>query len=222
MIDLGIIATAKRAVETKPRRFVTPAILLAVVMQESSGVAIFIDTKPGSLFAANMYEAKYPAIFDRDGKIIGRANTGLTDQEIKQAVIIPAEIDGWRVPKELVGKVAKFRFEYSYWKRYGSLPKVERFRMSSSWGLVQFMGPNVVKGAKDPDLFIQRFAADLPLQLLYAAGMIDDLLGPAGDVERMYRAYNSGNPDSKNSKVVARAVAVEKSAISISAYLRSK
>lgn len=222
MIDPGLITLAKKAVETKPRKHVTPAILLAVVMQESHGMPYFVDTKPGSIFAANIYDAQYPPIW-KDDKIIGRATTGLRESEIRQAITIPEVLGKWRPPRAMVGKMAKFRFEHSYWKRHGHLDKMERFRMSSSWGLVQFMGPNITKGMDrdDADYFIQKFAADVPLQLLYGAGMLDDLLIAAeGNVDHAYRAYNSGNPESKNAKVIARAKGVERRALEIDLYLK--
>jgi hypothetical protein len=224
MIDLGLIAQARKAVSSKPREHVTPAILLAFVLQESSGVPYFIDTKPGSLYAANIAMAVVHKIRDKHGRVVRTVETGLTAGEVRQAIVIPPEIDGYKVPPVLVGRPAKFRFEYGYWKRLGHLPKMQRFRMASSWGLVQFMGPNIIgrwQGDGDPsngdkdedrDRFIQRFAADIPLQLLYAAGMIDELLEQAGgDVDGAYRGYNSGDVNSSRPDVIARAKAVAKS-----------
>lgn len=223
MIDLGLIAAAKKAVATKPRSFVTPSVLLAFVMQESHGVPYFEDTKPGSLYSINVHDAMFPARCDEHGTIIERLNTGLLEKEIRQAIIIAPDINGYRPSRAMIGQPAKFRFELSQWNRFGSLPKMQRFRMACSWGLVQFLGVNIVGKLTDDtaDEFIQRFAADTAMQLLYASGMIDELLVRThGDVDRAYKGYNSGDIDSHNAKVMARSKAVAINAIAIETQLK--
>lgn len=226
MIDLGLAALAKKAVDSKPRHFVTPAILLAVVDQESHCANLFIDTKPGSMYALNMQDAIIHKVRDKTGKVINRISTGLKESEIRQWITLPETIDGWQVPREFAGQKSKFRFEYGWWKHYANISnREERFRLSSSWGLVQFMGFNVVgnsgKTGEAAIKMIQRFAADVPEQLLHAAGTFDDLLVRAhGDVLRAYKGYNSGDVDSENSAVIARAQAVAAGAIKIQEYLK--
>lgn len=223
MIDRGLIAAATKAVESKPRHFVTPAILLAVVLQESHGVPYFTDTKPGSQFKMNVFGAmSYTKHYRRpDGtKTSTTYQTGLKESDIRRMTTIEKELDKWEVPAVMAGQLAKFRFEYSYWERYSSLPTEKRFLMSCSWGLAQFMGPNITKPDKID--FIRRFRADVPMQLLYAAGMIDELLERTnGDVNRMYRAYNSGDADSEDLAVLARAKSVATSAEQIKSQLGS-
>ena len=224
MIDPGLIAAAKKAVEAKPRQFLTPAILLAVVLQESRGVPYFTDTKPGSLYALNVADAIVHTVRDGHGNPIRQVVTGLKEPEIRQAIIIPEIVDGWRVPRSMVGQRAKFRFEYGYWQNYGHLEKMHRFRMSCSWGLTQIMGPNITDQLiGDPaDLFIQRFAADVALQLLYGAGIIEGLLEKShGSVDHAYRGYNSGQIDSTSVAVINRAKAVERSALEIALQIGS-
>ena len=233
MIDPGLIAKAKKAVAGKPRKYVTPAILCAFVMQESSGVPYFVDHKPGSIFRMNLNAAlkikrTIPGRFltadeckkaGHDPKLLPRKPsttviepTGLTEKDIRDIITIPAKVGDWDVPAAMRGQLAKFRFEPGYWKKFPHLDKTDRFIYSCSWGLVQFMGPNI---APEPDeqgiAFIKRFMADVDLQLSYAAGMIDQLLVRAkGDVNKAYRGYNSGNVNSDNPAVVARANNVQK------------
>lgn len=218
MIDQALVAAAKRVVASKPRNHITPAMLLAAVMQESSGVNYFTDFAPDSLFHANVTAAcrYYKKKKLADGQIIrlGPYNTGFSPADIKRLIAFPAKVSSkigadWAVPPGLIGKFAKFRFEYGYWENrdIARLPNEQRFYASCSWGVVQFMGPNI---SKEYDAsFIRRFAADIPLQLLYGAGELDKLLTRTdGDLFRAYKAYNSGNPESQDPEVIARANAV--------------
>lgn len=244
MIDVGLIARAKKAVESKERKHVTPAILCAFVMQESHGCPYFVDTKPGSIYRLNTNaaisykatlkgrlltpeECKERGLDPNDsprmpGKII-KIDTGLIEAEIRAAITIPNKIGNFDVPAIMRGKLAKFRFEPGYWKKYKQLSKIDRFLYSSSWGLVQFMGPNI---SPQPDRagieFIKRFMADVDLQLLYGAGMIDDLLKRAGgDPHKAYRGYNSGNVNSTNQAVIKRADNVQKLLREIEAQIKN-
>ncbi|HEY9792076.1 MAG TPA: hypothetical protein V6D22_16840 [Candidatus Obscuribacterales bacterium] len=227
MIDLGLISLAKKAVALKERHFITPAILLAVVNQESHCANLFIDTKPGGQYALNVQDAITHKVRDKTGKVINKIATGLKESEIRQFITLPDQIDGWQVPKEFAGQKSKFRFEYGWWQHaaYTKLPKQERFALSTSWGLVQFMGFNIVgnsgKTGDEAIKLIQRFAADVLMQLEYAAGTLDTLLIRAnGDVFKMYKGYNSGDVDSEDPAVIARAKAVAASAIQIDTEIK--
>jgi len=211
MIDPGLVAKAKKAVAGKPRKYVTPAILCAFVMQESSGVPYFVDHKPGSIFRMNL-NAALTIKRKKDGKIVERIPTGLTEKDIRDVITIPAKVGDWEVPAAMRGQLAKFRFEPGYWKKFPHLDKSDRFIYSCSWGLVQFMGPNISRVPDEQGIaFIKRFMADVDLQLMYAAGMIDQLLVRAkGDVNKAYRGYNSGNVNSDDPAVIARANNVQK------------
>jgi hypothetical protein len=212
MIDVGLIAKAKKAVASKPRKFVTPAILCSFVQQESNGVPYFIDHKPGSLFRMNLNAAmKINYRNPKTGKI-EKVSTGLSEKDIRGLITIPNKLGEWEVPPAMRGQLAKFRFEPGYWRKFPQLELHDRFIYSCSWGLVQFMGPNIspVPDKQGID-FIKRFMADVDLQLMYAAGMIDQLLVKAnGDVNKAYRGYNSGNVNSTDPAVIQRATNVQR------------
>lgn len=237
MIDLGLLNLVKKAIEKKPRNHVTPARLLAVLMQESSGMPYFVDTKPGSLLQNNINMAvnHMEQYKSADGKVVSirPIPTGLTKPMIMDIITIKDKIGDYEVPRTMVGKIAKFRFEYGYFRLYKHLPLRERFIYSCSWGMCQFMGPNISKVPDKKGIeFILRFAADVEMQLLYAAGMVDELLTRSnGDMEAAYRAYNSGRSalvwKDKNgvirhqrADVIARGKAVAKSAETIAKYLK--
>lgn len=190
MIDLGLIAAARKAVASKPRRFVTPAHVVAVAMQESHGVPTFTP-----------WEAQYRANL-RAAINITKMNEG----EIRKLIIIPVAVNGWKVPTMLVNKFAKFRCEPGYWKRFRDLPAADRFYMSCSWGLGQLMGAHL------PDAnAVRRFLADVPQQVLWVAGMMDQLLiSSHGDLKRAYAGYNSGDIDCQDRAVLHRCDEVEK------------
>lgn len=205
-IDLGLIAQAKTAVAAKPRKWVSPEMLLAFVMQETSGVPYFIDHKPGSLCYANIFDAVgyRRKVKDANGKLQTiRVFTGLTSGQIREEITIKEKVGNWTAPRVMRGQLAKFRFEPGYFikhkKRFPELSLIDLFLYSSSWGLVQFMAPNIVKGGPTPENleFIRRWRADPAMQLLYGAGMIDDLLVKTkGNVHHAYRGYNSGDINS--------------------------
>jgi hypothetical protein len=224
MIDPGLVAKARKAVDAKPRTHVTPEILCAFVLQESAGIPYFVDTKPGSIFRSNVNAAiSYKAKLKDNGGII-RVSTGLTEPEIRAAITLPDKVGLFDVPAIMRGKMAKFRFEPGYWKKFPALSKIDRFLYSSSWGCVQFMGPNI---SKNPDRagieYIKRFMADVDLQLLHGAGMVDDLLKKShGDVNLAYRGYNSGNIHSTDPAVISRANNVQKHLREILEQTRNK
>jgi len=216
-IDLGLLESARKAIAAKPRHFITPQVLLAVVMQESHGMPYFVDTKPGSQYKQNVYGATRPY-------------TGLTEKDVRGAILLPAKIGDFEVPKTMQGQLAKFRLEPSYWHRYTPdkypllADKIMRFYFCSSWGMVQFMGPNISHEPTAEGIeFIRRFSADVGMQLVYGAGMIDGLLqANHGDVDAMYRAYNSGNPHSHDPAVIARAQSVTRSALEIGRFISTR
>lgn len=210
-VEPGLLAAAKKAISAKPRKYVTPEILLAFVMAESGGVPYFVDHKPGSLFAANTFGAcRYKKIDKKTGKVF-RIETGMTPAEIRQWVTIPEKIGDFQVSKAMRGQLAKFRFEPSYWARtnryYPDLSLEDKFIFSSSWGLVQFMAPNICKLPTPENLqFIRRWIADPDMQLVYAAGMVDSLLVTTkGNVHHSYRGYNSGDVNSTRTDTNQRA-----------------
>ena len=210
MIDFGLVAAAKKAVTAKPRQHVTPAILCAVAIQESSGVPYFIDTKPGSLWSLNLRDAK--------------RHTGFTERQIRDMITIPLKIGKYVPPRIMQGQLAKFRFEPGYWNKYAHLARTDRFYYSCSWGLCQFMGPNI---SKDPDTkgieFIKEFMANTDLQLLYGAGMLEELLDTNhGDLFKSYCEYNSGDPNCKAPAVIRRAKDVVEKAREVQLFIRER
>ena len=228
-LDLGLLAQARTAVAAKPRKFLTPEILLAFVYQESGGVPYFIDHKPGSLCYANIYSAVgYKRTLKKDDgtKQVIRVFTGLTAMQITKEITLPEKVGNFTVPKVMRGQLSKFRFEPGYFikhkKRYPQLSLIDLFLYSSSWGLVQFMGPNIVKSPTPENLeFIRRFRADPAMQLLYGSGMIDDLLVKTnGNVHHAYRGYNSGDVNSTRADTNERADNVMKLLKSIKGQIK--
>lgn len=253
MIDLGLLKFIEEAIAKKPRRWLRPSTLMAFVMQESSGAPFFIDTRPGSLYSMNIKGAQaYRHADPHDKRKAIIISTGLKEADIKKWITIPKKIGDWSVPPGMVGKLAKFRFEHGYWERYRrDIPDdYTRFMYSCSWGLVQFMSPNISKTHDEAGInFIRRFAADIPLQLLYGAGMAEDLLERASkpvseafledlrerkidpkiidqvknatQIERAYKGYNSGRIDSIDPAVIRRAQEVKKKAADYQTFIQS-
>lgn len=175
------------AVKERPRRYLTPAILYAVIMQESGGVPYFNETD--KQFNINMGSAIL--------------NSSLSPNQIKTIITIPDNINGIVIDPFMAGKMAKFRFEKGYWKKFPELDPVTRFRVSCSWGISQVMGANI---SKTKGLQIQLFSANIKQQLSWTANELERLLRLAsGDVFKMYKGYNSGNINSTNLDVINRA-----------------
>jgi hypothetical protein len=174
-LDPGLVAICKKALEAKPRRFVTLPDVLAVALQESSGVATFTPWDPQ--YKLNMAAA--------------RAGTGMGEADIRKLIVIPALVETWKTPAIMVNKFAKFRFEKTYWESLTHLEMPERFYKSCSWGLGQLMGAHL------PDTnAIRRFMGDVQEQGEYLAGMMDSLLVEAeGSLVGAYCGYNSGHVD---------------------------
>lgn len=199
MIDLGLLQFVSEAIAKKPRRWLKPSTLMAVVDQESHGAPFFIDTRPGSQYSLNMKGAQvYRHTDPHDKRKAIIVSTGLKEAQIKQWITIPRKIGDWSVPSGMIGKLAKFRFESGYWEKYRTdIPDdYTRFMYSCSWGLVQFMSPNISKTHDEAGInSIRRFSADIPLQLLYGAGMVEELLERASkpisteQIERWQKGY---------------------------------
>ena len=180
-------------VQAKPYKYVTPAILWAVCMQESGGNPLF--NKEDKLFKSNLSTAQ--------------RITKLDSKKILEIVTLPAKVGNFNVPIELVGKTAKFRLEPGYWNKYVDFDPETRFRISASWGLTQVMGANISR-SKDAGLHILHFSANIEWQLSKAADMLDNLLVHSnGNINLMYRGYNSGRINSQDPSVIARANKVE-------------
>lgn len=211
--EQALVMLAKKVVAATTPKHVTPAILLAVIMQESSGVAFFFDTGFGSLFKMNIFGAMKYRKKKADGtfEII---YTGLREGQIRTMATIGPTVGKYIVNKLIVGNIAKFRFEPAYWERFAHLPIETRFIFSCSWGLPQFMGPNINRVLDETGAeYIKQWRADLSMQLTSAVHFIDNLLEHShGDVNKMYRGYNSGDINSANPDVIYRANAVEKAA----------
>ena len=188
MIDPALIAICKKAVAAKPRKHVTTSDVVAVAMQESHGVPTF--TPWDVQFKLNLRTAVRV--------------TGMSEADIRKLIIIPADVNGWKTPAIMVDKFAKFRLEPSYWGVNRELENADRFYKSCSWGLGQLMGVHLSDTAH-----IRRFMADVSDQALWIAGMIDSLMTASdGSLFRAYKGYNSGNTESQNKDVIARANSV--------------
>ena len=217
IVDLGLINKTEKACALKPRKFVTPAILCAVAIQESNGIPYFQDTKPGSIFSMNLGPAicYHKKIGEVDGKPIFAAyKTGLYEKDIRRIITIPAKVNNYQPAKQMVGMMAKFRFEPSYWERNAKLENLEeRFLYSCSWGVMQFMGPNAAYNLGPCEAGFNRireFMCSPDMQLAAGADYIENIMAKISghDCEHMYREYNSGNPNSTNPDVEKRALAV--------------
>lgn len=201
-LDLGLIACAKKAVAAKPRKHVTVPDVLAVMLQESHGVPWFLPTDPQ--FKLNMRAAC--------------RITGMHESKLRQLIVIPDEVLGWKVPEQMRGKFAKFRCESGYWAKFHEYDLPDRFYRSCSWGLGQLMGAHLKDTGE-----IRRFLSDIALQGLWCAGMMDDLMTRAdGDLFRAYKGYNSGSVDSTQKAVIERATAVVKTRAQVAAYLKER
>jgi len=136
--------------------------MLAVIKKESSYSPVFLEGE--RQFRENLATAVNA--------------TGLRETEVRALITIPARIGFWKVSRELAGRLAKWRLEPAWYVKGMQEDFLHAFYWGSSWGLVQFMGFNVCPNINDPGLpnKIQRFAADIPMQLLYCAGELEKLL----------------------------------------------
>lgn len=117
--------------------------------------------------------------------------------------VLPETIGPWKVPDYLAGAIGKFRTEPSYTEnllnRYPDNQELV-FRISSSWGLTQVMGRNLVVLGKSQEWQkkvikdLTHFASNPVWQLHWAADFLDKLLVSAkGDLHKAYVGYNAGS-----------------------------
>lgn len=164
----GLVDACKKAIATKTRTHPRghPAVkvedMLAVIKKESSFNPVFLEGE------RQLKENLATAVWA----------TGLRESEIRALITISPRVGYWKVPRELSGRLAKWRLEPEWYVKSMRLHFLNAFYWSSSWGLVQFMGFNICPDVTREDLpnIIQRFAADIPMQLLYCAGELEKLL----------------------------------------------
>ena len=172
----------QRALLAAPRRHLTEAFLRSVMEQESRSRAYF--TKDEHQYQKNMK--------------VAMDTLGMTEAEVLALVTLPG------------GRIAKFRLEpREYHKlKWNHLSKDKRFYMSSSWGLGQVMGYNLLQKVKEANYksTIKSFAADEYAQLKWTADELDRLLIKAkGDQFIAYARYNGGGKGENNPAPRARA-----------------
>ena len=180
MIDDAFSALTKQVVNSKPRRLVTLADVLAVAERESEGVPIFQPTD--LLYHANLQAAQ--------------RLTGLSSKDLITAATIPSG--------KYQGQISKFRCEPGYWvwasKLKGRFTPAQKFLLASSIGVGQKMARWLVTGTTPDEwiTIIHQFMGSVPTQVLYIAGDIDNLLtGAGGDRKLAYTRYNAG-PNTKH------------------------
>lgn len=187
-----LINQLKGLINPTDYKCVTIADALAVCQQESDCIPVFKVDDP--LFAVNLGTAV--------------KTTGLPKTMIGEAITIRKG--------PYVGQMAKFRLEPSYWdwaqkQRLNSLQMM--LMMSCSFGVGQQMMRWAVPAGQVETwtAFVENFKADTGLQLQYLLGNLKKLLDEAeGDLDRAYRGYNSGDINSQNLAVMARAANVVK------------
>jgi hypothetical protein len=170
---------------------IAAADVIAVCLQESGGQATFSPQE--SLYRDNMAAAV--------------SWTTLPEELLLDALLIKQ--GPWS------GQIAKFRFEPSYWQWAGQqkLPSpTDRFLCSCSFGVGQQMMKWVLpQRVQDWPVFIDNFKSTLDIQLTYLMINLRTLLiNNGGSLNKAYRAYNSGNPNSKDPDVIKRALHVVK------------
>jgi hypothetical protein len=114
----------------------------------------------------------------------------------------------------LKGRIAKFRLEPGYWEwsKTQNLPSpTDRFLASCSFGVGQQMMRWVLPlETKKWPAVIENFKGSIDVQLSYLITNLRTLLiNNNGSILKSYRAYNSGNPNSKDPVVIARALQVK-------------
>jgi hypothetical protein len=138
-------------------------------------------------------------------------------------VNIGAAYEGTKLPKQMIweavlikkgpysGKIAKFRYEPSYWdwaitQKCNSLQLM--LQMSCSFGIAQQMMRWVTTPGKPDEwiAFIENFKADTQMQLRYLLEILDKLLKENdNNLAKAYCGYNSGNSHSEDIVVLSRA-----------------
>lgn len=197
---LNVNALIHEAVHFKPRRFLTESQLWSVVEQESGGVPYFNGDE--HLCLSNVQTA---------AELLKVTTTQIIDW-----ARLPKTIGLWKVPSYLGGAIGKFRTESTYTRHFidpksnhSSYDKELVFRISSSWGLTQVMGRNLVTLGKTEQwqkktiTDLVHFASNPVWQLHWAADYLDRFLVSAkGNLLLAYIGYNAGsifstNPDAR-------------------------
>ena len=181
------------AIKAKPRRFLTESILRSVLIQESG------DLK---------------SIFDK------------TDPQLRKNLSSAIKGTGWneatilRLVTRTDGQIAKFRFEQGTYisPKFRNIDPTARFYLSSSWGISQTMGYNLMgRSNKNVASTCLAFSANEEYSILYCAGCMEDGLVRAfnspsilkKDIKSLtfyaYCAYNSGSLLVKDKEVLKRA-----------------
>jgi len=190
-----------KMLSTAKYKYITPAIVIAVCLQESGGDPCF--EPQDALLGENLRAAS--------------VTTTLPIAMIVDAMKIQAGI--------YKGKIAKFRLEPSYWiwtgKQKLSSP-TERLLCACSFGVGQKMMRWIVIGNPDDWIGqIEQFKSSLDTQLAYLIHDMDRLLSSTqGDLLQAYKGYNSGYVNSVDPAVVARAQNVVALAKEVETQLR--
>lgn len=177
---------AKALVATGKYPHVIAADIIAVCMNESHGQPTFSSYDP--LYRINLNDAVH----------VTKLPVGM----LKDALSIKG--GPWH------GKAAKFRLEPGYWEwalqQQLDTPS-EKFLCACSIGIAQQMMRWILPaGEGNWSSFINDFMGSLSLQMAYLAGNLEKLLIEAnGDLLKAYKAYNSGDMNSSDPAVIARA-----------------
>ena len=173
-MEIKYLDEIKAAIALKPRHFVTWQDVEAVIQQETSGVPIFNPNE--TLYKLNLLSAENLA--------------DLPPAVIKQSVTI--------IQGPLEGKICKFRMEPGYWRWADSQTGLDiqlRVLLACSLGVGQKMARWLITNVPKYQWgnVIRHFMADVPTQLLYVAGDLDNLLLQSeGDRLLAYTRYNAG------------------------------
>lgn len=170
---------------------IQPADVIAVCLQESTGDPVFHPSDP--LYRDNI-------------------NAAIKETTLPEALLLDALLIKSGPYK---GQISKFRFEPSYWlwTKSQQLPSPTlRFLCSCSFGVGQQMMRWVLPPKKTDWLpFIENFKGDVDVQVTYVMLKLRSLLIQTdGSLYKAYKAYNSGDPNSKDDAVTARALHVKK------------
>ena len=193
----SILERAKAVCLNHKFRFLTPAILTSVILQESEGIAFFLKTD--KQYKQNMHTAM--------------ATLGRSEEEILKLFTLPG------------GRIIKFRLEPGTYAdpKFAKCPAwPHRVYIASSSGLGQLMGYNLIVGVKPSNYIdtILTFAGDEEAQILRCAQDLDKLLVRCYDspsiikkdlktlAYHMYLGYNSGRIINKDPARIKRALEV--------------
>ena len=189
---MSIDELISKAVAAKPRQFITEEILRSVLIQESGDLkSTFVKTDP-------QYRANVSTAMKHLSK---------TEAQILELVTLPNRT------------IAKFRFEPGTYQKYPSVGWPARFYLSTSYGVGQVMGYNLVgkKPAKDAASICLGFAGREYEQVLRCCNSMEEGLRRAfnspsvlkKDLKSLtyfaYCAYNGGQLITSKQDVLKRA-----------------